>query len=418
MYIHRELEREVSPFLDCREAIAILGPRQCGKTTFLGEIVRKLESSDKKVHQITFENRGDLDLFDENIEDFKSLVSGYDTVVIDEFQYAKNGGKHLKYLYDTTEIKFIISGSSSLDLVFQTGKYMVGRLLEFTLLPFSFREYLSFREPDLFRMLEERAIDIPESFRMEQSFGEEIRVRLRKYLEQFVIYGGYPAVALAEDIKRKEKILESIASEYLLKDIESLLRLATSDKLRTLEKLLASQIGNLINYKELGISSGLAYNDLKEHLDILEKTYILSLVRPFSRHRRTELVRNPKVYFLDTGLRNFTLSDFRPIADRPDAGAVMENYAFTLLVRRAATHAHDIHFWRTKGGAEVDFVLERRGEIAPFEIKYSVGAALGKSVYSFIEKFQPKRFTILTRETAQEEKVGNTDIMRVPLSYF
>lgn len=418
MYIHRELEKAIFPYLDRREALAILGPRQAGKTTFLGEIVRILEQSGKKVRFLTFENRADLDLFNTNIEDFKNLFASFDVVMIDEFQYAKEGGQKLKYLYDTTKQKFIISGSSSLDLIFQTGKYMVGRLLEFTLLPFSFREFLSFRDPELFSLMEKKGCVSLLECDAKDAFGAEITRRLSERLEEFVIFGGYPAVALASGKEEKEKLLEGIAENYLLKDIESLLHLATSDTLRVLEKILATQIGNLVQYEELSRSSGLSFPELKKHLNILEKTYVITLIRPFFTNRRTELVKNPKVFFLDSGLRNFVLSDFRPLRDRPDAGALMENYAFTLLSRRAPNLSSVVRYWRTKSKAEVDFVLETPDGVYPFEVKYSSKRMVGKSLHSFIQKFHPKRAVILTKDLAQQETVSETVLHFLPLGYF
>lgn len=149
MYIRRELETKIKPFLNRKEALAITGPRQAGKTTFIGHLQKELEAAGKKVKFITFEKKGDLDLFSNSIEDFKTLAQNYDCVIIDEFQYAKDAGQKLKYLYDTIKTKFIVSGSSSLELTFQTGKYMVGRLLDFELMPFSFGEYLPVVDADL-----------------------------------------------------------------------------------------------------------------------------------------------------------------------------------------------------------------------------------------------------------------------------
>ena len=98
MYIRRELETKIKPFLNRKEALAITGPRQAGKTTFIGHLQKELEAAGKKVKFITFEKKGDLDLFSNSIEDFKTLAQNYDCVIIDEFQYAKDAGQKLKYL--------------------------------------------------------------------------------------------------------------------------------------------------------------------------------------------------------------------------------------------------------------------------------------------------------------------------------
>lgn len=417
IYINRELENKIFPFLAKKEAISIIGPRQAGKTTFIEHLKGEFEKKGKKVKFITFEKRSDLELFQNSIEDFKALISQYDYVIIDEFQYSKNGGQKLKYLYDTTDIKFIISGSSSLELTFQTGKYMVGRLFDFNLMPLSFREFLSFQDKEISDLILKKIGDVSIfDFELENGFGAEINNRLSKLLEQYAVFGGYPAVILSESEKEKIKTLESIVEKYLLRDIKTLLNLATDEELIRLGKFLSSQIGNLVNYSELSSISGLAYPQLKKHLAILEKTFIINLLKPFFTSKRLELARNPKVYFIDIGLRNYLINDFRPIELRNDKGAVMENYAHRMLSNLEISR--ELKFWRTKSKAEVDFVIEYEQNIYPIEIKYSSNRIIGKSFYSFIEKFKPETGIILTKNYLAEEKIGDTKIKFIPLSYF
>lgn len=416
MYIPRELERSIAPFLRRKEAIAILGPRQAGKTTFIHHLEQALRKEKKQVKFLTFEKRSDLELFEDSIEDFKSLIEDYDYVFIDEFQYAHNGGQQLKYLYDTTSVKFIISGSSSLELTFRTAHYMVGRMLDFELLPFSFREYLSLYDEDLSAVVRKRiGSRAPWEFDIQRGLGNQLNVRLSAALETHVLYGGYPAVSLSPT-KEKQKVLEGIVEKYFLQDVRGLLRLTTEDELRRLADFLATQIGELISYEELSRASTLSYKQVQSHLAILEKTFIVQLVRPFFRNRRTELVKNPKVYYMDTGVRNFLLSDFRSLKMRNDAGALMENHACNVVSR--FIDSGKVRYWRTKSKAEVDFVIEHAGQIYPVEIKYSSKRIIGKSMYSFIEKFQPKTAVILTKDLLTEEKVKKTKIKFIPLSYF
>ena len=415
IYIHRELEEKIAPFLKMREVLAILGPRQAGKTTFLEYLTKELQQEKKKVKFITFEKRTDLDLFNASIEDFKALIEDYDCVIIDEFQYAKEGGKALKYLYDTTKVKYIISGSSSLELTFQTGKYMVGRMIDFILAPFSFREFLAAKDKDMCRILERKKFNDLFQFNNRSGFGAEVNRRLIRLLEEYALFGGYPAVVLSKTLEEKRKTLENITEKYILRDIKDLLRLATDDELWRLEKFLAGQIGNMVRYEELSLSSGLSRQEVKKHLNILEKTYILSLIRPFFTNRRIELVKNQKVYFDDLGLCNASINDFRPLTARNDTGAIMENYAFQLLKK---LYGENIKFWRTKSKAEVDFVIEQEGQAYPVEVKYSSKRIVGKSLYSFIEKFKPPIAIVLTKDYVGEEKAGKTIIKFIPLSYF
>lgn len=415
MYIQRELEAKIKPFLNRREALAITGPRQAGKTTFIGHLQKELEAAGKKTKFINFEKKADLDLFSNSIDDFKLLAQEYDCVIIDEFQYAKDAGQKLKYLYDTTKTKFIVSGSSSLELTFQTGKYMVGRLLDFTLLPFSFAEYLSAADIDLAKIYAKKTKKTDSiDFDAVKTFGDEIARRLADALENYVIWGGYPAVVLSKTDLEKRKVLEGIAEKYLLQDIKSLLGLATGDELMKIARFLALQIGNLVNFSELSDISGMPHKEVVRHINILEKTFILSLIRPFFINRRTELVKNPKSYFVDLGIRNFLISDFRKLRDRNDAGAVMENYARNMLAARG----FKTDYWRTKSKAEVDFVVADKGDIYPIEVKYGSKKIIGKSFYSFLEKFNPKTGIILTRDYSDEETIGKTKVKFIPLCYF
>ena len=118
---------------------------------------------------------------------------------------------------------------------------------------------------------------------------------------------------------------------------------------------------------------------------------------------------------MDMGLRNFVLSDFRQLKDRQDYGAVMENYAFTLLQRR---YGNNIKYWRTKSKAEVDFIIEQEQTVYPIEVKYSSKRTIGKSLYSFIEKFNPIAAIVLTRDFIHQERIKETNVKFVPLVYF
>lgn len=418
MYIYRDLEAKIKPFLNRKEAIAIIGPRQAGKTTLIKHMEEEFLRGGKSVKFITFEKRADLELFQNSIEDFKDLIKDFQCVIIDEFQYAKGGGQKLKYLYDTTSVKFIISGSSSLELTFQTGKYMVGRLLDFTLLPFSFREFLSFADNELYSLLDKKVGQNPLfDFTIKNGFGQEINRRLSAFLEKFIIYGGYPAVVLSKSDEEKRKILENIVDKYLLQDISVLLKMHTAEELMRLGRFLSAQIGGMVKFSDLSNVANLRYGEVVKHLNVLEKTFIIKLIRPFFTNRRTELVKNPKIYFIDAGIRNFLFSDFRPLLDRNDIGALMENHAFTMLFNMGLS-SDSPKYWRTKSKAEVDFIIQDSVGICPIEIKYSSQKTIGKSYYSFLNKFKPKTGVILTKDYLGEEKIGATKVRFIPLCYF
>jgi predicted AAA+ superfamily ATPase len=350
MYIKRNLEDKILKFVKAPEIIAITGPRQAGKTTLMNRVKNGLQ----KAVFVSFEDREVLRMFEKNTDDFvKIYVKANDYLFIDEFQYAKNGGKILKYIFDSQKIKIIISGSSSADLTVRAIKYLVGRVLIFDLYPFDFREFLAAKDANYFKMYAELKKEIGEFKGRAAAISAEAHKKLMDYYEEYLIFGGYPRVVLEENYESKKEILKNIYNTYFLREVRDILGLIDDFKLGTLIKSLALQIGNLIEYRELTRLSGYSYVFLKKYLNFLKKTYICNFIKPFFRNKRTEIVKNPKVYFLDTGLRNFIVNDFRKLNNRTDKGALLENG----LAQQFIKEGKELNFWRDKKKNEIDFIV-------------------------------------------------------------
>jgi len=193
------------------------------------------------------------------------------------------------------------------------------------------------------------------------------------------------------------------------------LNLKTQGEILKISGFLSAQIGNLLSHKELSNVSNLKYKEVIKHLRILENTFILALLRPFYKNPRIELVKTPRVYFLDNGFRNYFLSDFKEIGIRNDTGNLVENFVYSSLERKKIGK---INFWRTKSKAEIDFVIQKEGEIIPIEVKYSLSPSIGKSFYNFIEKFSPKRGYIFTQGFTGIKKIKETKIYFLPVYYL
>ncbi len=402
IYIPRILERKLRDLLSVPEIIALLGARQVGKTTLMRHIFRDL--SGRKVF-LDFEDPEVLSLFDEDIRAFAGLyVEGKDYVFLDEFQYSRQGGKHLKFLYDRYPPKFVVSGSSSLDVALKAAGALVGRVILLELFPLSFEEFLSFRDPKLLPLVREHIRDLV-------PISTPLHRRLLGHLEEFTLWGGYPRVVTSGSPEEKAEVLRNLLTTYLMKDIRGFFRLATEYPLQKLMRALALQIGNLIQYTELSQLSGLPYSELKRHLAILEETYILRFCRPFFTNRRLELVKNPKVYFLDLGFRNHLVRDFRRWDARPDVGPLMENFVASELTKKG----YELRFWRTKSGAEVDFVLETGEGPLPLEVKAGTTRVVGKSLRSFIKKYRPEVAYVFHTGNVRSTVVEGTEVLFLPL---
>jgi len=380
MYIKRKLEGKINKYLDKPEIIAIMGPRQCGKTTMLKKIFSGLSGA----NFISFEDRVALGLFNKNIDDFINLYAkNYKYLFIDEFQYARNGGKKLKYIFDTRKIKILISGSSAIDLSVNAIKYLVGRIFIFNLYPFDFEEFLSYKDRDLNGIYKMSSQKIVGGGAMEIS--AEIHDKFKKYFEEYAVYGGYPRVVISSDSEEKKEVLRNIYNIFFLREVKDVLGLIDDYKLEKLIKGLALQVGNLIDYGELGQLSEFSYPTLKRYMNFLEKTFVSRRILPYFKNKRTEIVKNPKIYFIDTGLRNQIVNDFRPFEQRGDCGQLLENAVFGQLAKKD----YGLNYWRDKKRNEMDFILRSEGEnITAIEIKSKTKNSLPRSVAVF-EKSYP-----------------------------
>ncbi len=403
-YIKRDLEDKILALLETPEILAIVGPRQSGKTTMINNILSKLEN----VKSVSFDDQNILNMFEKSAEDFIQIyIKDNKYLFIDEFQYAKNGGKILKFIYDSfafapdgKKIKIIISGSSVLDLTVRAVKYLTGRILVLNLYPFNFREFLSAKDLDYLKLFDaqKNKFNLGEFTNIEIS--EEAHQKLLKYYEEYLIFGGYPRIVIEENYEIKKDLLKNIYNTYFLREVRDILGLIDDYKLGNLIKGLALQIGNLIEYNELSAVSQYSYVSLKKYLNFLEKTYVCKFIRPFFKNRRTEIVKNPKVYFLDTGLRNSIVNDFRYLKDRVDKGALLENGLAAQFIKQGI----DFNFWRDKAKNEIDFILQLAHEkIIAVESKSGLRDFKNHSIENFKKKYESidvyLSYTDLSKET-------------------
>jgi len=351
--------------------VALVGARQAGKTTFL-----KKQMENKNSSYILFDDPDARSLFEEDIKKFeKQFVSSYNVSVLDEVQYCKDAGGKLKYLVDTDH-KLWITSSSEIILSKEILSFLVGRVSIIKLFPFSFKEFLTAKnQKELTSKIMERMI------------------------WEHATYGGYPKVVLTEDVDIKKTILGDLYDTMLLKDVA---RSFSIDDIRSLEefsKYLAFSIGDVISYDTICSNLNMSFQTVKKYLDAMEKSYLIHRVMPFFTNKKKEIVKQPKLYFVDTGLRNIIAKNFDVHLD----GKLFENYVLSELLKMGFTPK----YWRTKNKTEVDFVVEKENQIIPIEVK--IQAEVGKierSLRSFIENYKPKKAFIVNAKG----KKGKTKI--------
>ncbi len=281
-------------------------------------------------------------------------------LLIDEFQFIEGVSTMLKLLTDKYEhLRIICSGSSSLDIRQKIEESLAGRVRIIEVYSLSFAEYLLFKDPKLYQLHEQIAhVD-----------DDALVAPLQEVLQEYFIYGGLPRAALTSSPEEKAEILNDIYQTYLLKDIRSYIANEHFVAFNRLLRLLATQIGNLVNINELSREAGLPYQRCEEYIYLLEKMYIIRLVEPYYTNKRKTIGKMNKVYFCDLGLRNIIYNSFSEMSFRTDSGALFENYVLLELLRGCKAN-DSLQFYRTQTGTEVDFVMNGASRRYVVECKY------------------------------------------------
>ncbi|MBM4177404.1 DUF4143 domain-containing protein, partial [Candidatus Gribaldobacteria bacterium] len=242
---------------------------------------------------------------------------------------------------------------------------------------------------------------------------------LQNYFQEYLIWGGYPRVVLSKNPEDKKAILADIYSSYIERDIIGFLKITDKAKFNKIVKLLAGQTGQLVNIGELASISELDRRTVSRHLTALEETYVISQLIPYYNNPRQEIIKNPKVYFLDNGLRNYLLDDFKPFLDRPDSGALFESSVLQELLLIQGEQLWSLRFWRTKQGSEVDFVIEQGKRLVPLEVKVSLKSPqVSPGLRSFIKKYQPQQAFMVNFGFQGKTELEKTKINFLPPFYL
>jgi predicted AAA+ superfamily ATPase len=386
MLFKRDLLRKTSRVLSRDEFIIITGARQTGKTSLLIMLKETLENQQKNTHYFNLENPDYLKLLNKHPYNIFELIpsrKGKQYIFIDEIQYLDNPSNFLKLLFDENRhaLKIIASGSSAFYIDKKFKDSLAGRKFLFELFPLNFDEYIIFKKKD--ELLEQK----------NKKLSLYYRNKLLSLWEEYLIYGGYPKVVLAESRDMRKAILEEIGSSYIKKDASEA-GVKNTDKYFNLLKILADQVGQLVNSQELANTLNVAHKTVEEYLGIMKKSYQIAMIKPFYKNLRKELTKMPKVFFYDLGLRNFFLGDFTSPHQRRDKGSFFENVVFREFLRETSA-IDQIKFWRTQDQHEVDFVVKSNA----FEVK-SDPKKIRKGKYDRFKKQYPGiRLKFITPDT-------------------
>ena len=382
--VRRKKQLIIAKHFSKKEFTILIGPRQIGKSTMLKQMFDDLLQKGETAYFLNLDRKDILDDLNTNPENLFKICPLLEnkkiTVFIDEIQYLDDATTFLKLLFDeySTRLKIVATGSSAFYIDKQFKDSLVGRKKIFQMGTLDFEEFLHFKgRNDLVAEVESL-----KSKKKTKSIQENL---LWAYMDEFMNYGGYPAVVLENNIDDKIELLREIRDSYIKRD---LLESGVSDetKFYRMLMLLASQSGNMLNVNEISNTLRITNATVENYLYVLQKCFHITLVKPFYKNLRKELTKMPKVYLNDIGLRNILINYFAPIEQRADKGLVLENFCFRVLLER---HEQDqIKYWRTADGNEVDFIVETQ-YLKGFavEVKFNEQEAKLSKYKKFIENY-------------------------------
>jgi len=309
---------------------ALLGPRQCGKTTLSKEFATLYHIP--KINIFDLENPLDIERLSEPMLALSNL-QGF--VIIDEIQYKPNLFPVLRVLADTKNIKFLVLGSASRDLIKQGSETLAGRIGYIEMTPFELSETL-----------------------------EANKLWLR---------GGFPLSYLAESDELSTLWRQNYVKTFLERDIPNLGFSIPPAQLRKFWIMICHYHGGIFNASELGKSLGVSYHTAKSYLEILEGTFMIRVLQPWYENLKKRQVKTPKIYFRDSGIYHtlLGLNNNDSLSHSPKIGASWEGFALEQIIRLYEVESENCYFWSSHSTAEIDLLIFKNNKRIGFEFKYT-----------------------------------------------
>ncbi len=327
----------IARHFDSARVVALLGPRQAGKTTLATEFAAaNLTPFDPALNYFDLEDPTHLARLANPklaLEPLRGLV------VIDEIQRRPELFPVLRVLADRADqpAKFLILGSASRDLIKQGSETLAGRIQFIEVTPFN---------------LLEAGMD-----------GSE----------PLWLRGGFPPSFLASSDEASWRWREAYIRTFLERDIPALGIQVPAETLRRFWMMLAHYHGQQFNASELGKSLGVADTTVRHHLDILTGTYMIRRLLPWFEISKKRQIKTPKVYFRDSGIfhRLIGIADQAQLVVHPKLGASWEGFALEQIIQWSGLGEEEVYFWGVHNQAELDLLLFYRGRRLGFEVKYT-----------------------------------------------
>lgn len=331
---------------------ALLGPRQCGKTTLAAMFKHTFAPS----YHFDLEDPFDLARLETPKLTLEKLTG---LVVIDEIQRRPELFSYLRALVDTNpNIKLLVLGSASRDLIHQSSESLAGRIQYIHMTPFKLEEVHN--------------------------------------LNRLWLRGGYPRSYLATSDSASFIWRKAYVSTFLERDLATMGFNLSPQVMRRLWTMLAHYHGNIMNYSEFARSLGVTDKTIKSYIDVLDGAFMARTLKPWHANIQKRQVKAPKVYIKDSGILHTLLGiQAKEIISHPKAGASWEGFALEEVIHKMKSDPEECYYWRTQAGAELDLLIHQNGKKHGYEFKYTDRPQSTKSMHSALKDLALDSLTLI-----------------------
>jgi len=355
MHEKRQLEESILKKLKNNPVVAILGPRQCGKTTLAKKLLATIENS----LYLDLESSQDRNQLNDLWAFFEANKKK--TICLDEIQMMPEIFSQIRSFVDQQQMpgQFLILGSASRDLIQQSSETLAGRISYVELTPF--------------RLLE----------------------CSKKSLQEHWLQGGFPRSLLASDLESSHDWRKNYIRSFLERDLPQLGFRVPAQVLENFWKICAHSHGQTLHATKLAQGLGVTDHTIKRYLEILKETFMVRLLPPYSGNVKKRLIKSPKVYLRDSGLVHTLLSieSYNELLGHPVKGFSFEGFVIENLIEKFSRY--DAFFYRTSKGEELDLVFEGKGQRIVFEIKASTTPSVKKGFWRALEQIKADQSYII-----------------------
>ncbi len=338
------------------KVVALLGPRQCGKTTLANDYIKYERHPIKTKNYFDLEKNSDLARLANPQLALESLEG---LIVIDEIQRIPELFPTVRVLADSSMQRYLILGSASRDLIRQSSETLAGRIQYIETTPFSYEE--------------------------------------THQMNHLWLRGGFPLSYLAETNEDSYIWRREYTQTFLERDIPNLGIRISPMELRRFWMMIAHYHGNIFNASEIGKSLGLNHKTIRHYTDILVGTFMLREIPPWFENISKRQIKSPKIYFRDSGILHYLLNipDEESLYHHPKLGASWEGFALESIIRHHEASDGEYYFWATQGDAELDLLIIKNGKRLGFEFKYTDMPKVTKSMTIAIEDLKLDKLVII-----------------------